>query len=269
MPISGAWPAIREATSQRDGFASVASRHTFEMGGRYDASQKRVLQNRNGGSWHPAARSHRRASGGSPSPTAADQLFAGRDAGGFRQDGRQDGGGEARNHGAADEAAGRAVRPERPARQGRHHVSGQADSGGRAGKAARRREIVGRLGGHVARGDSPEGAVARGVPALAAPQPSRGRHGVSQAPHRRDQEAGRARPDAVRPGLRSAGALLARVSARHLPDDSSRPRRRVAGAGGHVAELLQAVQRHPESEAVGGPAAAGDSVPAAAVQRDR
>ena len=50
----------------------------------------------------------------------------------------------------------------------------------------------------------------KGFLPAAAPEPSRGRHGVPQAPHRRDQEAGRPRPDALRPGLRPAGALPAR-----------------------------------------------------------
>ena len=109
----------------------------------------------------------------------------------------------------------------------------------------------------------------QGILALAASQPSGRRHGVSATPDRRDQEAGRARPDALRPGLRPADASAARVSARHLPDDSARPRRRVAGAGGHAGELLQVVQRPLESQAVGGAAAAGHSVPAAAVQRHR
>ena len=50
------------------------------------------------------------------------------------------------------------------------------------------------------------GQVAQGFLAAAAPESCRGRHAVSEVSHRRDQEAGGARPDAVRPGLRSAGS---------------------------------------------------------------
>ena len=64
-------------------------------------------------------------------------------------------------------------------------------------------------------------------------------------------------------------ASPARVSAGHLPDDAARPGRRVAGPGGHAGQLLQAVQRPLESEAIGRAAAAGDALPAAAVQRHR
>ena len=42
-----------------------------------------------------------------------------------------------------------------------------------------------------------------------------------------------ARPDALRPRLRPARALSARVPAADLPDDAARPRRRVAGQAGH------------------------------------
>ena len=59
---------------------------------------------------------------------------------------------KARNHGPAHETAGGAVRLERSARPRRHDVAWQADSGGRAGEIARRREVVGRTGRHDARG---------------------------------------------------------------------------------------------------------------------
>ena len=51
---------------------------------------------------------------------------------------------------------------------------------------------------------------------------------------RRDQEADRPRPDALRPRLRPARALPARVPAADLPDDAARPRRRLAGQAGHA-----------------------------------
>ena len=53
-----------------------------------------------------------------------------------------------------------------------------------------------------------------GFHAAAASQPSRRRHGLSQVPHRRDQEAGRSRSDPLRPRLRPARPLPARVSRR-------------------------------------------------------
>ena len=55
-----------------------------------------------------------------------------------------------------------------------------------------------------------------------------------QVPHRQDQAAGRPRPDAVRPRLRSAGPFPAGVSAADLPDHPARPGRRVARAGGRA-----------------------------------
>ena len=75
--------------------------------------------------------------------------------------------------------------------------------------------------------------------------------------------------DALRPRLRPARPLPARVPAADLPDDAPRPRRRLAGQARHDRQLLRAVQRHPEPEAARGPAPARDAVPAAAVQPDR
>ena len=68
------------------------------------------------------------------------------------------------------------------------------------------------------------------VLAAAAPQSSRRRHAVPEVPHRRDQEAGGARPDALRPRLRPARPLPAGVPAADLPDDAAGPRRRLARA---------------------------------------
>ena len=48
-----------------------------------------------------------------------------------------------------------------------------------------RREVVGRLGGHDARGDPPEGSVAQGLLAPAASQPCGRRDGLSQVSHRK------------------------------------------------------------------------------------
>ncbi len=90
-----------------------------------------------------------------------------------------------------------------------------------------------------------------------------------QVSHRRDQEAGGARSDALRPGLRPARSLAAGVSGADLPDHPARPGRRLAGQAGHHRQLLRAVQRDPQSQADRGPAAPGDAVPAAAVQPDR
>ena len=87
--------------------------------------------------------------------------------------------------------------------------------------------------------------------------------------HRRDQEAGGARPHALRSRLRPAGPPPAGVPGADLPDHAARPRRRVAGQAGHDRELLRAVQRHPEPEAARRAAPAGHAVPAAAVQPDR
>ena len=51
-----------------------------------------------------------------------------------------------------------------------------------------------------------------------------------EVPHRRDQEAGGARPDPLRPRLRPARPLPARVPAADLPDHAARPGRRLARA---------------------------------------
>ena len=89
-----------------------------------------------------------------------------------------------------------------------------------------------------------------------------GRHAL---PADGDQAAAAAR--AVRPRLRPARAFPARVPAGHLPDHPARPGRRVAGQGGDGRELPGDLQRHPQRQGPGRPAAAGHAVPAAAVQR--
>ena len=80
------------------------------------------------------------------------------------------------------------------------HVPRQGGAGRRAGEA---QEYD--LGG--ARPADPAGhpdprPVAEGLLSAAASQPRRRRHALSEVPHRRDQEAERARPDAVRSRLR-------------------------------------------------------------------
>ena len=72
---------------------------------------------------------------------------------------------------------------------------------------------LGKAGRHEPGGHQGQGAVAGGVSAAAASQSPRRRHALSQVSHRRDQEAGRPRPDPVRPGLRSAGPFPAGISA--------------------------------------------------------
>ena len=130
---------------------------------------------------------------------------------------------------AAGRPAERALRPRRPTREGRHHVARQAGAGRRARQAGRRRHL-GRARRDEPRGHPREGRLSRRVPAAAAPQPSRRRHGLPQVPDRRDQEAGGARPHALRPRLRPARPLPARVPAADLPDHAPRPRRRLARA---------------------------------------
>ena len=103
----------------------------------------------------------------------------------------------------------------------------------------------------------------------AAPAPRSGRHGLPEAADRRDEEADRPRPHALRPRLRPARSPAARVPGADLPDDAAGPRRRLQGTARHARQLPRALQRHPESQAARGPAAAGDAVPAAAVQRHR
>ena len=76
-----------------------------------------------------------------------------------------------------------------------------------------------------------------------------------------------ARLAAVRPRLRPARALPARVPAGHLPDHAARPGRRLAGQGGDGRQLPGDLRGHPQRQGPGGPAAAGHAVPAAAVQR--
>ncbi len=87
--------------------------------------------------------------------------------------------------------------------------------------------------------------------------------------HRGDQEAGSARPDALRPRLRPARPPAAGVPGGDLPDDAARSRRRLARQACHHRQLLRAVQRHPQSQAARRPAPAAHAVPAAAVQPDR
>ena len=75
-----------------------------------------------------------------------------------------------------------------------------------------------------------QGPLARGLLPAAAPESRRGRHDLPEVPDRRDQEAGRPRPDALRSRLRPARPLPARVPGADLPDDAARSRRRLARA---------------------------------------
>ena len=61
-----------------------------------------------------------------------------------------------------------------------------------------------------------------GLPAPAPSQPSRRRHAVPAVPHRRHQARRAARPAALRPRLRPARPLPARVPAAHLPHHAHR-----------------------------------------------
>ena len=81
----------------------------------------------------------------------------------------------------------------------------------------------------------------------AASAPRSGRHDLPEAADRRDQEADRPRPDALRSRLRPAAASAARVPGADLPDHAARPGRRVEGPARHAGQLQRAVQRHPES----------------------
>ena len=101
-----------------------------------------------------------------------------------------------------------------------------------------------------------KGLFPAGLPAAAAPEPSRRRHGLPEVPHRRDQEAGRPRPHAVRPRLRPARSLPARVPAAIFL--TTRPDLGDVSQGKLVThrQLLRAVQRHPEPQAARGAAAA-------------
>src|SRR5882724_3299419 len=93
-------------------------------------------------------------------------------------DGRQAQGGK-----AAWPIAREPLRPLQPAGERRRDVPGQADAGGRAGQAARGRDVA------VARGNEPrpgpgEGRFPRRLQAVAPPEPPRGGHGLSQVPYR-------------------------------------------------------------------------------------
>ena len=75
-------------------------------------------------------------------------------------------------------AAG-AVRPERPAGQGRDHVARQGGAGGSAGEAARGRRSWQELAAMTPEEIREKGALAEGLPAPAASQPRRGRDALS------------------------------------------------------------------------------------------
>jgi cytochrome c peroxidase len=64
------------------------------------------------------------------------------------------------------------------------------------------------------------------------------RHGLSKERNRRGQEAGRARPDALRPRLRSPGPPHARVSTGDLSHHPAGPRRRLPGEARHGVACL-------------------------------
>ena len=112
-------------------------------------------------------------------------------------------------------------------------------------------------------------AVAQGLPSPAASLPPHRRLRVSAERDRRDQAAGRARPDPLRHRFRPAGALPGRVSAGDVPDLAPRSGGCLAGQAGHAHQLLRAVQRHYLAAGAGRAAPVADAVPAAAVQRDR
>ena len=174
---------------------------------------------------------------------------------------------EGASHEAPDGAARRALRPWRSSRRRRHDESGKADPGRRPRQAAGRRHVGG-AGEDESRRDPREGTLPERLPAVAASEPSRRRHGLSPLPHRRGQEADGQGPDPLRPGLRHPRPVPPGVSGAHLPDDSPRPRGRLAGPAGDHRQLLRAVQRHPEPEAARGTATAAHAVCPAAVQPD-
>jgi hypothetical protein len=109
---------------------------------------------------------------------------------------------------------------------GVHHEPGQTGPGGSAGEAGGRPDL-GEAGELEPGGDQVPGPVAGGFPALAAPQPPRGRHGVPEIHDRGNEKAGKPGPDPFRPEFRLAGPLPAGISAAHL---SHHP----AGLGGRL-----------------------------------
>ena len=111
--------------------------------------------------------------------------------------------------------------------------------------------------------------MAEGVPPPAASLPPYRRLRVSERRDRRDQAAGRARPDPLRHRFRSARTLPGRISASHVPGPAPRSGRCLAGQADLAHQLLRDVQRHSHATAVGRAAPVADAVPATAVQRDR
>src|SRR5205814_1113970 len=103
------------------------------------------------------------------------------------------------------------------------------------------------------------------LPAPAAPEPPRRRHGVSQVSYRRNQETRRPRPDPLRPGLRPARPRAAGVPAADLPDDPAGPRRLVQGQAGDDRQFLRTVPGRLEPQATRRAAALGHAVPATTV----
>ena len=90
---------------------------------------------------------------------------------------------------------------------------GQSGTGRRAREAPVRRDL-GSAGRDDSRRDPRQEVVPRGIPAAAAPEPSRRRDALPEVPHRRDQEAERPRPHALRSRFRPARPLSCRSSRR-------------------------------------------------------
>ena len=179
---------------------------------------------------------------------AASSSARSADGAGFRDPDGADESGETGHRQEAQRDARGALRSRRTRRCRGQDDARQARASRPARETAERHDL-GAARGHDAGGDSREGAVPGRVPAAAAPEPSRRRDAVPEVPHRRDQEAGGPRPHALRPRLRPARSLPARVPAADLPDHAARPRRRLEGQARHHRQLRGAVQGHAESEA--------------------
>src|ERR1700738_1935869 len=147
--------------------------------------------------------------------TRADQLHAGgnyRDLrAAFCATERSQTARRAGTHGLAQ----RSLRFKRPPRPGRHDGPRQTDPRRRSRQTAGRDDL-GAAGGDEPGPDPRPEPLSEGVLSLAAPQPSGGRLCLSAFLDRCDQAAGRAGPQAVRLGFRSAGSLPCRVPSGHV-----------------------------------------------------
>src|SRR2546425_290275 len=160
------------------------------------------------------------------------------------------------------------LRPERSSGRGCQHEPRQGDSGRRPGETAGRGDVGRAREDDAGRGPG-EGRLPGGVPAAASSESSRGRDGVPRVPDQRSQEADWPGSHTLRPRLRSARRVPARIPGADLSHHASRSRRRLPRPPRHDRQLLRALQRHPQPQAARRSPAAPDAVSPTAIQPHR